>query len=157
MPKSWREKHDGHKHPPQIERLDKPFAGLPRGATIAIATPRDMTAYMRKIPRGKTRSMIQLRGSLARKYGADAACPLTTGIFTRIASEFAYEQLEMGAKPGEVAPFWRLVDPRSPLAKKLTCGPAFIEKMRTAEGIADPAPKRPTPKKRPMQRGSRRA
>jgi hypothetical protein len=138
MAKSWREKHDNHKHAAHVKRTEKPFAGLPRGATIVIATPKDVSAYIRKIPSGKTRSMAQLRAALAKKYGADAACPLTTGIFTRIASEFAYEQIELGAKPSEVASFWRLVDPKSPLAKKLTCGPAFIETLRAEESHAPP-------------------
>lgn len=152
MPKTWREKHDGHKHPPQVERLDKPYAGLPRSATIVIATPKDITAYMRKIPRGKSRDMDQLRATLAKKYGADGACPLTTGIFSRIAAEFAFEQLEMGAKPSDVAPFWRLIEPNSALAKKLSCGPDFISARREEEGIAPQgqpaASKRPSAKHR---------
>ncbi|MBM3347843.1 MAG: hypothetical protein FJY55_15320 [Betaproteobacteria bacterium] len=78
----------------------------------------------------------QLRAALAKTYAADGACPLTTGIFCRIAAEHAYEQFQMGAK--RVAPFWRVIDPASPLARKLSCGPAFIRKQRQVEGIADP-------------------
>ncbi|MBM3513862.1 MAG: hypothetical protein FJX59_09115 [Alphaproteobacteria bacterium] len=63
MAKSWREKHDEHKYPPQVERLDKPYAGLLRGATIVIATPKDMSDYFRSVPRGRTRSMEQLRAA----------------------------------------------------------------------------------------------
>jgi len=137
MARTWREKHDNHKRSAQIETLSKPFAGLPRGARIVIATPKEMSAYFRSVPRGKTRTMAQLRDALARRYAVDAACPMTTGIFCRIAAEFAYEQLQMGAK--KVAPFWRVIDPSSPLAKKLSCGPDFIRKQRHAEGIVGEA------------------
>lgn len=140
MAKSWREKHDAHPHPVRIETLDKPFGRLPPGATIVIATPKDMTAYFRSVPRGRTRAMDELRAHLAKTHGADAACPLTTGIFSRIAAEHAYEQHQMGAP---AAPFWRVIEPGSPLAKKLTCGPDFIRAQRKAEGIADVPMARP--------------
>jgi hypothetical protein len=148
MAKSWREKHDNHPHPAHIETLDKPYAGFPRGATMLIATPKEMTAYFRSVPRGKTRTMEQLRAALAKRHGADVTCPLTTGIFCRIAAEHAWERHEMGAR--SVAPFWRVIDPDSPLARKLTCGPEFIRKQRAAEGTASPPPlrKQPTSRKR---------
>ena len=139
MAKSWREKHDHHAQPAHVEVLDKPFAGLPPGATIAIATPREISAYLRSIPRGKSRTMDQLRALLAKRHGADAACPLTTGIFCRIVAEVACEDLRMGV--ANAAPFWRLIDPNSPLAKKLSCGPEFIRQRRSAEGIVDAPPK----------------
>ena len=103
---------------------------------------------MRKIPKGKSRSMEQLRAALAKKYAADGACPLTTGIFTRIAAEFAYEQIAMGARPMEVAPFWRLIEPTAPLAKKVSCGAEFLARMRAAEGIE---PIKPERKKKPAR------
>jgi hypothetical protein len=36
-------------------------------------------------------------------------------------------------KPAQITPFWRVIEPKSALAKKLTCGPEFIEEMRAAE------------------------
>jgi hypothetical protein len=140
MAKTWREKHDGHKHPVQIETLDKPFAGKPPGATMVIATPKDMTAFFKSVPRGKSRSMDDLRAHLAKKHKTDFACPLTTGIFSRIAAEHAYAQIAEGESANAVAPFWRVIDPKSPLAKKLACGPDFISRMRAEEGIADAPP-----------------
>ena len=138
MAKTWREKHDGHRTEPQIERLTKRWAGLPAGATIVIASPQEISAYFRSVPRGRTRTMDQLRQTLAKRHGADGACPMTTGIFCRIAAEAALETIEMGAKRSQVAPFWRVIDPASPLAKKLSCGPDFIRKQRHSEGIEDP-------------------
>ena len=34
----------------------------------------------------------------------------------------SYEELSLGIDISEVAPFWRVVDPDSKLAKKLNCG-----------------------------------
>ena len=135
MAKSWREKHDDHKHPVHVETLARPFGGLPSGTRIVIATPREMTEWFRSIPRGKTRSMEQLRQALANKFSADAACPLTTSIFCRIAAEHSFEQIQMGAK--RAAPFWRAIDPASSLAKRLGCGPDFIYRQRAAEGVIE--------------------
>lgn len=147
MAKSWLEKHDAHPHPAHVERLTRPFGGLPEGATIVIATPKDISSYFRATPRGRTRTMDHLRAHLAKKYGADGACPLTTGIFSRIAAENAIEAMAMGALPDEVAPFWRVVDPDSPLAKKLTGGSELVRRLRLAEGIEDKPRTRKTAKK----------
>ncbi len=72
MARTWKDKHDHHKHPAHVERLNRAYAGLPDGASIVIATPKEMSAYFRKVPRGKTRSMDDLRGALAKKHGVSA-------------------------------------------------------------------------------------
>ena len=152
--RSFIEKHDHHKHPAHVEKLDKAVWGLKRGQTIAIATPKEVSAFFKRVPAGKTRSMDDLRAALARKHKADGACPLTTGIFSRISAEAALERIAQGAKPADVPAFWRVIDPRSPLAKKLSCGPDFIREMRALEGIGEPTPdktkaakKKSTPRK----------
>ena len=155
MAKSFREKHDGHKYPPKVETLDKPWAGLQKGQTIGIATPKHMSAYFQKIPRGETRTIEDLRASIAKQLKADAACPMTTGIFCRIAAEAALEEIAEGAKPAEVAPFWRLIDPKSPLAKKLSCGPDFIREMRQLEGVS--STENDAKKKKPTQAAAKNA
>lgn len=69
-------------------------------------------------PRG-TLSIQELRRRLARLGGADAACPVSTSLFLRTVSEAAWDDIEQGASAVEVAPFWRVVEPDSPLARKL--------------------------------------
>jgi hypothetical protein len=53
----------------------------------------------------------------------------------RIASEVAYQQYIDGKPLSKIAPFWRLVSTKSPLAKKLSCGPDFIKEQREKEGL----------------------
>lgn len=132
MPKSWVEKFDGAK-PAHVDVLEKSFAGLPPGAKLLISTPKAIAAYMRALPAGETRTIETMRADLAKQAKADGTCPLTTGIFARIAAEVATDAMEAGKKPAQVTPFWRVIDPASPLAKKLRLGPDFIRAQRAAE------------------------
>jgi hypothetical protein len=74
----------------------------------------------------------QMRQELAKLHGADATCPVSTAIFLRTVAEAAWDEIESGVPTSEVAPFWRVVDPKSPLAKKLRAGGAWIEQQRAA-------------------------
>lgn len=51
-------------------------------------------------------------------------------------AEAAWEEIELGKEPDLVTPFWRVIEPSSSIAKKLSCGLEFIEAMRSQEGIA---------------------
>lgn len=77
--------------------------------------------------------MPALRLALAKDRGAEATCPLTTSIFLRIAAEAAWDEMEAGAALANITPFWRVVDPKSDLAKKLRCGPDWIAHQREME------------------------
>ena len=60
-------------------------------------------------------------------------CPVSTSIFVRIAAQAALERLEAGADLSEVTPFWRLVEPDSKIAKKLSVDSQWIADRRAAE------------------------
>lgn len=135
MPKSWSEKLHS-KSLAKVETLDKPMMGLPTGTRLYIATPLIVQQLIADIPKGQTRTIAQIRESLAQENGADATCPLTTGIFVRIVAEESYERMQEGAPDSEVAPFWRVIEPKSPLAKKFSGGPDVIKALRAKEGIA---------------------
>jgi hypothetical protein len=129
MAKTWQEKYQNPPHS-KVEVLEKPAFGVSAGAKMLISTPAEIEKVIRRIPKGETRTIIQLRATLAEAAGADVTCPLTTGIFLRIVAEVAWEEFEAGRDP---APFWRVVDPRAPLAKKLRCGTEFIAEQRRQE------------------------
>lgn len=134
MPKTWAEKLRGGK-PPHVEVLTSAFGGLPIGAKMVVLDPKTVDAYVRQIPPGETRTANELRADLARRYKADGACPISTGIFLRIVAENATDELEAGKKLDEIAPFWRAVEPGTPLAKKLRCGEAFLSERRREEAV----------------------
>jgi len=53
-------------------------------------------------------------------FHADFTCPLTTGIFIRIAAEAAEEDLSRGEK--EITPYWRVIKADGSLNEKLPGG-----------------------------------
>lgn len=132
--KTWQEKLDNAR-PHHIEQIERKFADIPVGATMLVATPRIVDTYIRNIPFGVATTLKQMRSDLAAEYHAAYCCPITAGIFLRIAAEAAFEQIEKGTAPENITPFWRIIDSRSPTAKKLSFGTEFIERQRTSEGL----------------------
>ncbi len=132
--RSWTEKlHSPRPH--EVTTVDRPMPGWPAGTTMLIATPLIIDGYLREIPEGHAATTARMREYLATKYGTDVTCALTSGIFLRIASEAALEAMAAGAPRESVAPFWRMVERKSPLAKKLSCGPDEVARLRVAEGL----------------------
>jgi hypothetical protein len=132
--KTWTEKMRDNMQP-SIQTLDKPYAGQPIGAVMLISTPREIESYIRQIPYGTSVKPETLRRDLAAAHHADFTCPLTTGIFLRILAEYNHEVLLKGGKTSEIAPFWRVIEPKMPVAQKLSFGKDFLVKMRGEEGI----------------------
>jgi hypothetical protein len=132
--KTWTEKMDNGRKP-EVVRIEKAYAGIPVGAQVLVSTPREVDAFIQKIPEGRFVTAEELRRKMAAKHGADAACPLLTGILLRIVSEAAWDRIKAGEDPSEVTPFWRVVKQGSALAKKLACGEAFVRKMQRQESM----------------------
>lgn len=132
--KSWTDKLQSNKQP-VVKRIIKDFADIPAGSSMLIATPEIIEAYIQHLPKGKSGTLQTLRKDLAATFNAEYTCPVTTGIFLRIVSEAAYEQLLQGKKLASITPFWRVVNEDSPLARKLSFGTEFIGEQRRKEGI----------------------
>ena len=130
--KSWKEKLNIDRSF-VVKRLDKNFSDMKVGENMLIATPKIIDEYIKQIPKGININIKTLRNDLALTYNADTTCPVTTGIFLRIVSEAAYEDLLNGEK--NITPFWRVVDHESKTASKLACGINFIKKRRSEENI----------------------
>lgn len=130
--KTWIEKRDIKKSP-VVKVLDKNFADMVEGEKMFIATPQLVDAYIRSIPFGSTVELSTMRKDLAVEHQADKTCPVTSGIFLRIVAEAAFEELNTGKKLDEITPFWRMIDPTSKVASKLTCGTEFIKQQRQLE------------------------
>jgi hypothetical protein len=134
--KTWADKRRAK--PPHTVTLDKDFAGVAAGSRLLISCPLELEEYLRKhVPAGTTKEIQQVRRELASLHDADATCPVSTSIFLRTVSEAAWDELNSGKAITEVAPFWRVVDPKSPLAKKLRAGSQWIEQQRLAEATGD--------------------
>ena len=132
---------------PWRTKLEQPNAKLPKIVRIpamwqkrfgkgkmVIAHPLDVDALIRTVKRGKLATQTQLRERLARKYRADHACPLTTGIFVRIAAEAAEEDRRAGKS--RITPYWRVVRDDGSLNEKLPGGPSAQARRLRAEGFS---------------------
>jgi hypothetical protein len=58
---------------------------------------------------------------------------VSTALFLRIVAEHSWERLQDGASVESVPPFWRVIEPDSTLAKKLSLDQAWIEMQRSLE------------------------
>jgi len=115
-----------------VKVIEKDFSDLKRGDKMLISSPRSISKYIKKIPYGKEKTIKLMRRELAKFSNADNTCPLTTGIFLRIAIEASLETQNLD-KPD--LPFWRVINERSPITKKLPISKDDLIYLRTKEGL----------------------
>ncbi len=127
------------------EKLENPPEGLPKvvkgpakwekrfgGRRVLVPTPLLVDELIRKVPKKKLITVTQIRETLAKKFEADSTCPLTTGIFVRIAAETAEEDLRGGRK--RITPYWRVIKADGSLNPKLPGGVRAQAAHLKAEG-----------------------
>jgi hypothetical protein len=131
-PTDWRKRFRSAKAP-HVVVLSSPFGGAPPGSSMLISSPDEIAQYLLSIPRGETQTISGLRNDLARRAQADATCPVSTSIFLRVVSEVALDDMEAGKSMDEVAPFWRVIEPKDKIAAKLSCGAARVEHLRALD------------------------
>jgi hypothetical protein len=131
----WNTKLQAKKLPKRV-KLDKDFAGIKAGSMLFVGTPQIIDAYVRSVPGGETRTIERMRRELARKHQCDATCPVSTAIFLRISAQAAIEQMNAGKATTDITPFWRVIEPQSTIAGKLTIDSQWIAQMRESEQIA---------------------
>ncbi|MFM9841704.1 MAG: hypothetical protein ACKVOI_01915 [Dongiaceae bacterium] len=132
--KSWTEKFQSSR-PHEVKPAPMDIAGMKKGEIMLIPSPTIIAKFIEGIPRGRSLDVKTFRRKLARRYKAEVACPITTGILLRIVAEAALEAHEQGKALADITPFWRVMDAESPTAAKLSCGSAFVSKLRRQEGI----------------------
>ena len=140
--KSWREKLEKQDHSKIVDIPPRMARRLGSG-TMLIPKPLDVDALIRKTKKGQLVTVSEIRSRLARDNHADIACPLTTGIFVRIAAEAAEEDLRNGRK--QVTPYWRVIRDDGSLNEKFPGGVKAQSQRLKSEGhsISPSAGKRP--------------
>ena len=112
--KSWHEKMN---RPAKVVDIPPAMQKRMGSGKMLIPCPLDVDALIRTVRRGRLVTQSQIRETLARAHQADVACPITTGIFVRIAAEAAEQDLRAGKK--RVTPYWRVVRDDGTLNEKL--------------------------------------
>jgi len=140
--KSWREKMDNPNLPKVVEIPPNMRKRLGTG-TMLVPSPKEVDAFIRTVRKGSVATVSQIRRFLAGKYSVDVTCPLTTGIFIRIAAEAAEEDASKG-KTG-ITPYWRVVKDDGSLNPKFPGGVERQAERLRGEGhrILPGAGKRP--------------
>lgn len=114
MRKSSREKLETSQGLPKV-------VNDPRGrGKMLVPKPLDVDALIRRVRKGKLVTVTQIMKRLAKDFHADLTCPMTTGIFIRIAAEAAEEDLSKGKK--QITPYWRVLKVNGSLNEKFPGG-----------------------------------
>ena len=114
----WREKIEKPQEP-KIVRVPPKMSRFGKG-TMLIPTPLLVDELVRKVGKGQLVTVSELRRRLAQDFAADVTCPLTTGIFLRIAAEAAEEDRANGRR--RITPYWRVVKDDGSLNPKFPGG-----------------------------------
>ena len=130
--KTWTEKLEGDPHLPKVIKLTGAAVKRWGGRTMVVPSPREVDALMRTVPRGRLTTIGELRSSLARSHRTDAACPITTGIFSWISAHAAEEAAAAGKK--KITPYWRTLKKDGELNPKYPGGVASVRSKLAAEG-----------------------
>ena len=117
---------------PKVEPIPPKMQKRFGTGTMLIPSPRDVDALIRTVAKGEIVTVSKLRQYLAGKYSADVTCPLTTGIFVRIAAEAAEEEAREGKV--RITPYWRVVKDDGSLNPKFPGGAALQAARLRAEG-----------------------
>ncbi|PYS72346.1 MAG: hypothetical protein DMF73_08555 [Acidobacteria bacterium] len=128
----WREKLEKPQEP-KVVRVPPKMSRFGNG-TMLIPTPKLIDDLIRTVPKGKLVTVGELRRKLAKDFGTEVTCPLTTGIFVRIAAEAAEEDRANGKK--RITAYWRVVKDDGRLNPKFPGGVAQQGSYLRAEGLS---------------------
>ena len=133
--KSWQEKLVDSKGLPKVEKITPKMAsrwGTKVGDTMVIPAPMEVNEIMKKVPKGKLITINDIRTTLAQQHSATIGCPITTGIFARVAAEAAAEVVAEGKK--DITPYWRTLKAGGVINEKYPGGVEAQKKLLEEEG-----------------------
>ena len=130
--KSWRGKLADDKGLPKLGKVEGNMRKTWGTGTMVIPAPREVDAAIRKIRKGRTATINDLRATLAKKHGVSICCPITTGIFAWIAAHAAAEDEAEGRK--RITPWWRVLKDGGKLNEKYPGGVREQSRRLRTEG-----------------------
>jgi alkylated DNA nucleotide flippase Atl1 len=139
--KSWQEKLADKKNLPKVLKLEKRFPcysavhkmGAEVGDEVVLVNPSEIVEIMKKVPKGKLITIVEICKHIAKKHNVQACCSLTTGIFIMIAANAAEE----AAKQGQTLniPYWRTLKADGFLNEKYPGEPEAQKEKLENEGF----------------------
>lgn len=132
MPKSAIDRLNASKEPHVVSPIPPGFPGAATASSMVISSPREVDALIRHIPPGRLATLGEVRAHLARRHGAEIACPVSTAIFVNVAAQAAEEFAAMGEEA--ITPYWRVLRPGGRLNEKYPGGVEAQRARLEAEG-----------------------
>jgi hypothetical protein len=140
--KTWQQKLTDKAGLPKILKLEDRFPcynavhkmGAEAGDRVVLVNPSEIVEEMKKVPKGKLVTNIEICKKIAKKHKVKACCSLTTGIFIMTAAN-ATEEAEKEGKSLNI-PYWRTVKAGGFLNEKYPGGVETHKKLLEKEGFA---------------------
>jgi alkylated DNA nucleotide flippase Atl1 len=130
--KTWREKLHDAKDFPRVEVITESMQQRWGTGTVVIPKPIEVDELMKLVPKGKLTTIHEIRKVLAKRHNATIGCPITIGIFARIASEVAMEEITEDKR--KVTAFWRTLRTNGEINPKYPGGIEFQKERLESEG-----------------------
>jgi len=130
--KKWSEKLKEKKDLPKVVKIRGKMTKRWGTGTVVIPAPLEVDKIMKKVPKGKLITINEIRKKVAKKHKATIGCPITCGIFARIAAGAAEEQQKEGKK--RITPYWRTLKLGGVINEKYPGGVAGQKKLLEKEG-----------------------
>ncbi|MDR2541957.1 MAG: MGMT family protein, partial [Treponema sp.] len=108
---------------PKVVKIDDPrFIKIYKTTTMAIAAPIEYDQLMKKVPKGKVTTIDRMMAYMAKKHNAGCACPMTAGIFVKVAAFASEERLHGNPCGKNETPWWRTLKKDGQLNEKFPDG-----------------------------------
>jgi len=141
MRKTWQEKLEDKATLPKVLKLEKGFPcynavhkmGAEAGDNVVLVNPSEIVEEMKKVPKGKLITSVEICKKIAKKHKVKACCSLTTGIFIMTAAN-ATEEAEKEGKSLNI-PYWRTVKVGGFLNERYPGGAEAHKKLLEKEGF----------------------
>ena len=130
--KTWQEKLADSNDLPRVVEITGKMSIRWGTGTVCIPAPIEVDEIMKEVPKGKLITVNQIREIVARKHRATIGCPITTGIFARIAAEASAERVAEGKK--NITPYWRTLKAGGEINPKYPGGVEGQKKLLEKEG-----------------------
>jgi alkylated DNA nucleotide flippase Atl1 len=121
--------------PAQIKTIPEGFPGFTTypGGTMVVSSAGEVDAILRRVPSGSVVTLDDVRAHLARRYGTNIACPVSTAIFINMTARASDELAARGEE--DVTPYWRVLKADGTLNDKYPGGAAAQKTKLETEGF----------------------
>jgi len=139
--KSWQDKLRDKEGLPKVLKLEKRFPcynavhkmGAEAGDDVVLVNPSEIVDVMKRIPKGKLITLVEICKKMAQKHRVKGCCSLTTGIFIMTAARAAEEAASQGRDLR--IPYWRTLKAQGFLNEKYPGGIRAHRRLLEKEGF----------------------